>query len=66
MKNIKNKIKNKTKKERTPVKCLVCGYEWVYTKGIPKYRIRCPNCASARNDLNREVFGYWHPEGEKK
>lgn len=56
----------KHKIERIPVKCLVCGHEWNYSKGIPKYRVKCPRCASVRNKLNREVFGYWHPDGEKK
>jgi len=47
-------------------KCEKCGYEWVYTHGIPHYWIPCPKCKSKKNSLNREVFGYWHPEGEKK
>jgi len=57
---------NEQKIERTPVKCLVCGYEWNYSKGIPKYRIKCPRCGSVRNKLNRAVFGKWHPEANKK
>ena len=57
---------NKHKIERTPVKCLVCGYEWNYSKGIPKYRVKCPRCGSVRNKLNRETFGLWNPTGEKK
>ncbi|MEM3845099.1 MAG: hypothetical protein QXU98_05300 [Candidatus Parvarchaeota archaeon] len=52
--------------ERIPVKCLVCQYEWYYSKGIPKYRVRCPRCGSVRNDLNRKTFGKWHPEVNKK
>jgi predicted Zn-ribbon and HTH transcriptional regulator len=47
-------------------KCEKCGFEWVYTHGIPKYWIPCPKCKSKKNSLNREVFGYWHPDGEKK
>jgi len=58
---------NRIKKiERIPVKCLVCGYEWKYSKGIPKYRVKCPRCGSVRNKLNRDTFGLWKPEGEKK
>jgi len=43
--------------ERIPVKYLVCGYEWEYSKGIPKYMVRCLRCGSVRNDLNRKTFG---------
>ena len=52
--------------ERIPVKCLVCGYEWNYSKGIPKYRVRCPRCGSVRNELNRKTFGIWHPKGDER
>jgi len=52
--------------ERKPVKCLVCGHEWGYSKGIPKYRVKCPRCRSVRNKLNHNTFGIWHPEGDKK
>ncbi|MEM3845426.1 MAG: hypothetical protein QXU98_06975 [Candidatus Parvarchaeota archaeon] len=56
----------KNKIERIPVKCLVCQYKWNYSKGIPKYRVRCHRCRSVRNDLNKKTFGKWHPGGNKK
>ena len=46
--------------------CEKCGYEWVYTHGIPKYWISCPKCKSKKNSLNRALFGKWHPEVNKK
>ncbi len=52
--------------KKIPVKCLVCGHEWYYSRGTPKYRIKCPRCGSVRNDLNRKMFGIWKPEGVKK
>ena len=55
----------KKKIERTPVKCLRCGYEWNFSKGIPKYRIKCPKCWSTKNTVNREYFGKWNPNGVK-
>ena len=48
------------------VKCEKCGYEWVFTKGIPKYWVHCPKCKSRKNTLNHELFGKWHPEVNKK
>jgi len=53
-------------KEEHNVVCERCGHEWVYKYGIPHYWIFCPKCKSRKNSLNREVFGYWHPEGDKK
>ena len=40
-----------------PVYCPRGGHHWKYSKGKPKYRIRCPKCRSTRNELNRYVFG---------
>ncbi len=48
------------------VKCEKCGFEWIYTHGIPHYWIPCPKCKSKKNTLNHELFGKWHPNGEKK
>ena len=47
-------------------KCDKCGYEWIYTRGIPKYWISCPKCKSKKNSMNRALFGKWHPEVNKK
>ena len=47
---------------KTHVKCIRCGHEWDYTKGIPHYRIHCPDCGSTQNELNRKVFGKWCEE----
>jgi predicted Zn-ribbon and HTH transcriptional regulator len=47
-------------------KCDKCGYEWIYTRGIPKYWISCPKCKSKKNNINHEIFGKWHPEVSKK
>ena len=43
------------------VACINCSYQWTYTKGAPTYRVRCPRCHSAKNDLNRKTFGKWRP-----
>jgi ribosomal protein S14 len=61
------KMARKKKIERIHVRCLVCCYEWDYSRGFPpKYRVKCPRCGSTRNDLNRKAFGIWRPEANKK
>jgi Zn finger protein HypA/HybF involved in hydrogenase expression len=46
-------------------KCEKCGFEWIYTHGLPHYWIPCPKCKSKKNTLNLELFGKWHPDAEK-
>lgn len=43
-----------------------CKHKWLYTKGTPKYRIRCPKCHSAKNNVNHELFGSWNPSETKE
>src|SRR5208283_1816103 len=40
--------------------CLRCEYEWFYN-GTFRWRVRCPQCNSSRNEENRKRFGSWTP-----
>lgn len=46
----------------TKVHCDRCNYDWLYSKGTPQYRIRCPKCGSVKNKVNHELFGKWSPK----
>jgi len=50
-----------TKIQAIQVNCKKCKHKWLYTRGKPEYRIRCPKCHSSKNDLNSELFGVWTP-----
>lgn len=42
------------------IECLKCGHKWTY-RGMLKSRIRCPQCHSSKNKVNREIFGKYKP-----
>lgn len=39
------------------IHCYKCGHVWLFSKGIPRYRVHCPKCQSTANDVNEVLFG---------
>ena len=50
------KMTRKKTIERIPVRCLVCQYEWHYSKGIPKYWVKCPDVALFDNKSEEPII----------